>query len=57
MRKTTVTAFTLLLLTPSFALAMGCGKGHYIKEDTAAISCADGMSYDADAQKCVETVG
>ena len=39
-------------VTPSLALAMGCGFGHE-KNDTVAISCAEGSVYSAEAQSCV----
>jgi len=39
-------------VTPSLALAMGCGFGRE-KTDTAAISCAEGSVYSAAAQSCV----
>ncbi len=64
MRKTLGMTFTLLMLSPAAALAMGCGKGHAAMEmtpipeaETAAISCAEGMTLDAETNECVATTG
>ncbi|MEL7345840.1 MAG: hypothetical protein AAFN59_13470 [Pseudomonadota bacterium] len=48
--KTMLVALTLTVL-PSLSMAMGCsGYGH---DTTASISCADGMTFDADQQRCI----
>ncbi|MBT8413763.1 MAG: hypothetical protein KJO30_05475 [Boseongicola sp.] len=53
--KTKILLATLALaVTPSLALAMGCGFGH-AKTETASISCAEGSVYNAEAQRCVPT--
>lgn len=57
MRKIVATGFALLILTPSFALAMGCGADHYIKEEVAQISCAEGTILDTETNLCVDAVG
>lgn len=47
--KTLLTALTLTLL-PGFAFAMGCSSfGH----TTASMSCAEGMTFDAETETCV----
>ncbi|MGX9354325.1 adenylosuccinate lyase [Roseobacteraceae bacterium S113] len=51
--KTFLTALALTTL-PGLALAMGCSHGHM--KDTAAMSCADGAVYDAQAGKCMPVV-
>lgn len=44
---------SVLVASPSLALAMGCNWGsHAIKEDVA-MSCAEGTVWDTDAKNCV----
>jgi hypothetical protein len=50
--KTTLIVLALVA-TPNLAAAMGCGFGHG-KADTANISCAEGLSYDATLGQCVD---
>lgn len=52
MKTKIICAALALALSPSVALAMGCGKGH-AKE--ASISCAEGTIFDNETQKCVPT--
>ena len=53
--KTKILLATLALtVTPSLALAMGCGFGH-TKSETASISCAEGSVYSSETQRCVPT--
>ncbi len=55
--KTKLLLATLALaVTPSLAMAMGCGYGH-VKGEDIAMSCAEGSVYDTDAQRCVPTTG
>ncbi|MEM6693795.1 MAG: carbohydrate-binding module family 14 protein [Pseudomonadota bacterium] len=49
--RTLVTA-TVLTLTPLAALAE-CSWGH----DEVAMSCAEGLVFDAESETCVEPVG
>lgn len=51
--KTILTA-SVLLLAPTFAIAMGC-SGYEHKEQTA-MSCADGMVIDAATGTCVAQI-
>ena len=46
-------AAAILALTPTLALAMGCSKEHAIEQ---AMSCADGMVWDADKGSCTAVV-
>ncbi|MGR3504222.1 hypothetical protein [Pseudaestuariivita sp.] len=57
MREAAGIATLLVMLTPTVTLAMGCSGAHKMEAETASISCAEGMSYDAEAKKCVEMVG
>ena len=50
----TFLAATAVSLLPGLALAMGCSGGHSMQE--AAMSCAEGLTFDAEAGKCVEQV-
>lgn len=52
--KMTVAAFVLTLL-PGFAVAMGCQGGEHSSQQ-AAISCADGTMWDAEAEACMPIV-
>lgn len=45
---------TLLALAPGLAVAEGCMFGY--GSETARMSCADGYTYDAEAQTCVAVV-
>ena len=45
-------AAAILAFAPTFASAMGCGHGH----DQQAMSCAEGMVWDADKGICAEQV-
>lgn len=48
--KTTIAAF-VLALSPALAFAQDCGgKAH---SEQASMSCAEGMSFDADQNACV----
>ena len=44
-------AAAILAFGPSFANAMGCERGH---GDQQAMSCAEGLVWDADKGSCVE---
>ena len=52
MMKTFLTAAALTLL-PGLALAMGC-SGY--KHETASMSCAEGTTWDAETNTCVQVV-
>ena len=54
--KSTKTLFATLVLAtlPSFGFAMCSGYGH---EQTASMSCAEGMVWDAATQTCVKVTG
>ena len=52
MKMKLLLATLAVTVTPSLALAMGCGFGHE-KADTVAMSCAEGSVYSADTQNCV----
>jgi len=54
MRVTALAAALIVSLAPGLALAE-CSWGNM--KDHAAVSCADGTTWDATAQACVETVG
>ena len=55
--KTKMLLATLaLIVTPSIALAMGCGIGH-TKTEQVVMSCAEGSIYDTEAQRCIPTTG
>jgi len=49
----TAVATLALALAPSFALAMGCSINHQSEQ---AMSCAEGMVWDAEAGACTEHV-
>ena len=51
--KTTLVA-ALLALSPTFALAMGCGFGEHT--ETTAMSCAEGTILDEESGTCVPLV-
>ena len=51
--KTTALA-ALLALSPTFALAMGCGFGEH--PETTAMSCAEGSVLDEESGTCVPVV-
>lgn len=54
--KTKMLLATLALaMSPTFAMAM-CGDGH-AKNDTAAMSCAEGTTYDSETHRCVPMTG
>ena len=53
MKIKTAAATLVLALAPSFALAMGCSFEHQTEQ---AMSCADGMVWDAETEACVEQV-
>lgn len=50
--KTTIAAF-ILLLSPAAAFAYGCNSAAHMQQQTAAISCAEGMVFDTESQTCV----
>lgn len=43
-------------LSPTLAMAMGCGFGHTKTEDVA-MTCAEGSVFDTDQQRCVPMTG
>jgi hypothetical protein len=45
-------AALFLAISPAAAFAEGC-HGSHAMGDQAAMSCADGMTYDVDANTCV----
>ena len=49
MKLTTLLTVLVLTTAPSLAMAMGCSDGH----QEAAMSCADGSTWDADSKTCV----
>lgn len=49
--KTILVALTLTVL-PTLSLAMGCSSQH----ETTAMTCAEGMVFDAETQRCVTVV-
>lgn len=49
--KTLLTALALTVL-PGLAMAEGCAFGH---TETASMSCAEGMTFDATTGTCVAT--
>ncbi len=54
MKTTALLATLAMMILPNVAAAMGCSYGH---EATATMSCADGTTYDADAERCVPVTG
>ncbi|QMU57442.1 MAG: hypothetical protein GKR98_04025 [Boseongicola sp.] len=55
--KTKLLLATLALaMSPTLAMAMGCGFGH-AKDEQIVMSCAVGSVYDAEAHRCVPTTG
>ena len=52
MKTKVLLAALAVTVTPSLALAMGCGFGHE-KSDDVAMSCAQGSIYSADLKTCV----
>ncbi len=50
--KTTIAAF-IMLLSPAAAFAYGCNSSAHMEQQQAAISCAEGMVFDTEAQTCV----
>ena len=50
--KTALVA-AVLALSPSLAMAMGCQWGDHSEQ---AMSCAEGMTWDAATETCVEQV-
>lgn len=53
--KTTLTAL-VIALAPVTAFAMGCNGADHAAEQQAAISCAEGMTFSAEANTCVADV-
>lgn len=53
MKIKTLLAAVVLVAAPAVAQAQCAWGGHATQE--AAISCADGMAWDADAMSCVAT--
>ena len=56
MKTKMLLAALALTVSPSIALAMGCGYGH-AKTDDVAMSCAAGSVYNSETQRCVPTTG
>ncbi|MEL6571409.1 MAG: hypothetical protein AAFQ64_07120 [Pseudomonadota bacterium] len=52
MKMKTTTAALILLLSPAGAFAYCSGAAHEAQQQ-AAISCAEGMVFDTEAQTCV----
>ena len=48
MKTKLMLAVLALAVSPTVALAMGCSSGHV--KDEIVMSCADGMTYDAQTQ-------
>jgi hypothetical protein len=53
--KATIAAF-ILLLSPAAAFAYGCNGAAHDATQQASMSCAEGMTYDADQNTCVADV-
>ncbi len=53
--KTTIAAF-VLLLSPAAAFAYGCNSSAHMEQQQAAISCAEGTTYDVASESCVADV-
>jgi ABC-type dipeptide/oligopeptide/nickel transport system permease subunit len=51
MKTKLMLAVLALAVSPTVALAMGCSSGHV--KDEIVMSCADGMTYDAQTQGCI----